>query len=104
MQDLIHGQDGKVAMNSRKERLQKPLDGILANQPPDRTAELERRVAQLERDVDRLKSFSGWPIFDNAESSSEKKRPGPKEKIEDPELFRCREGLIIWLEPFWPWM
>jgi hypothetical protein len=91
-------------MNSRKERLQKPLDGVLTNQPPDRTAELERRVARLERDVDRLKSLSRWPIFGDAGSNTEKKKPGPKEKIEDLELFRYRDGLIMWLEPFWPWM
>jgi hypothetical protein len=91
-------------MNSRKERPKKKLDGVLANQPPDRIAELERRVAELERDVDMLKGFSGSPIFYSTGSSPEKKRPGPKEKIEDLELFRYRDGLINWLERFWPWM
>ena len=91
-------------MNSRKERSRKPLDRVLAERAPDRIAELERRVAQLEREVDLLKGFSGSPIFDNSESSPGKRRPGPKGKIGDPELFRYRDGLINWLEPFWPWM
>ena len=34
----------------------------------------------------------------------EKKKPGPKKKIDDEDLFRYRQELIIWLEPVWPWM
>jgi hypothetical protein len=91
-------------MNSRKERWKKPLDGVLEKEPPDRTADLERRVARLERDVEMLNSLSLWPGFNTAGDDPEKMKPGPKEQIGDLKLFRLREGLIMWLEPYWPWM
>ena len=61
-------------------------------------------MARLEQDVEMLKSLSAWPGFRVAENSPEKQKPGPKEQIDDTELFRMRDGLIMWLEPYWPWM
>ena len=84
-------------MNSRKENFGETLDTVLASQLLD-------RVAELEKDVALLKSVSAWPLFASELSHTEKKKPGPKEKISDEELFRYRDGLIVWLEPFWPWM
>ena len=37
-------------------------------------------------------------------ATGEKRSPDQREKISDEELFRYRDGLILWLEPFWPWM
>ncbi len=92
-------------MNVREKFRQKPLDKVLENQPPDRIAELERQVARLQRDVALLKRFSGWPLFaDNSSEPEEKKKPGAKEKIGDDVLFHYRDGLVLWLEPVWPWL
>jgi hypothetical protein len=90
-------------MNVRKKDLQMPLDKGLPKPSPSPTEELERRVSKLEDDVALLKSLSGWPGFTDAEIT-EKKRPGPKEKISDEDLFQYRDALILWLEPVWPWM
>jgi hypothetical protein len=103
-QDLIHGQDGKIAMNAREKKLREPIDKVLTNQLPDRVADLERRVADLENDVALLKSLSNSPVFAGEVEGVEKKKPGPKKKIDDQDLFRYRHELIIWLEPVWPWM
>jgi hypothetical protein len=92
-------------MNARKKSRQEPLDKVLENQPPDRIEELERQVARLRKDVALLKRFSGWPLFaDKSNELGEKKKPGPTEKISDEVLFHYRDGLVIWLEPVWPWM
>jgi hypothetical protein len=75
----------------------------LPKPPPSPTEELEHRVSKLEDDVALLKSLSGWPRF-AAAKITEKKKPGPKEKISDEDLLQYRDGLILWLEPVWPWM
>jgi hypothetical protein len=101
--DLIHGQDGKMARNARKQNSTRGLDKVLEDQPRRATSELERRVIQLENDVAILKQLARWPIF-NKEARVEKKKPGVKEKIEDAVLFKYRDGLTLWLEAYWPWM
>jgi hypothetical protein len=104
-QDLIRGHDRKLAMNARKKNRQGPLDKVSENQPPDRIAELERQVARLQKDVALLKRFSGWPLFAHkGNAPKEKKKPGPKEKISDEVLVHYRDGLVLWLERFWPWL
>jgi hypothetical protein len=89
-------------MNVRKKDLQMPLDKGLPKPSPSPVEELERRVSKLEDDVALLKRSSGWPRFPDAEIT--KKKPGPKEKISDEDLLQYRDGLILWLEPVWPWM
>ena len=92
-------------MNARKEDSNIPLDTVSANQPTDRIAELEYMVTQLQNDVAMLKRLSGWLYWGpEGNESEEKRKPGPKEKISDEELFPYRDALILWLEPFWPWM
>jgi hypothetical protein len=91
-------------MNARKKSSRKPLDKVLAKQSPGPIEELERRVAELEKDVALLKSVAPWPIFSDEVTHTEKKRPGAKQKISDEDLFCFRDGLIQWLEPIWPWM
>ncbi len=92
-------------MNARKKSLQGPLDKVSENDPSDRIAELERQVAELRRDVALLKQLSGWPLFaDGSEELERKKKPGPKEKINDEVLFHYRDALILWLERFWSWL
>ena len=92
-------------MNARKKKSQDPIDKGSANQAPDRFAELERRVADLENDVALLKSLSEWPVLGGeVPGAEEKKKPGPRRKIDDDDLFLYRQELIIWLEPVWPWM
>lgn len=92
-------------MNARKKNRQEPLDKVSENQPPDRLAELERQVARLQKDVALLKRFSGWPLFAHKSNELEKKKkPGPKEKISDEVLFHYRDGLVLWVERFWPWL
>jgi hypothetical protein len=92
-------------MNARKENVEKPLDTVLPDQPSDRIAELERKVTQLQTDVAMLKRVSGWPFWTHEDDElKEKRKPGPKEKIGDEELFHYRDALILWLEPVWPWM
>lgn len=93
-------------MNARKKISQAPLDKNLENQqPPDRIAELERQVAELQRDVALLKHLSGWPLFATGNDElKEKKKPGPQKKISDEVLFHYRDGLVLWLEGYWPWL
>ena len=92
-------------MNARKEDSKNSLDTDLAYQPSDRVTELERKVTKLQEDVRMLKRLSAWPYWgDEAYEAEEKKKPGPKEKISDGELFHYRDALILWLEPVWPWM
>lgn len=105
-QDLIHGQDGKMARNTRKQNSTRGLDKISENQPQSALSELERRVIQLEKDVDILKQLTRWPVFNkDARTEKDKKtKPGVKERIEDEVLFTYRDGLTLWLEAYWPWM
>src|SRR5712691_10852450 len=91
-------------MNARKKTLQRPLDTVSQNQPPDRINELERRVAELEKEVAVLKRLGGWPPFGEETKPAKKKKPGIEKKIADEVLFHYRDGLILWLEPIWPWM
>lgn len=42
-----------------------------------------------------LKSLSGWPLFGNEAGSVEKRKHGPKEKIDDEDLLRYWGGLIF---------
>lgn len=91
-------------MNARKKSLQRPLDTVSQNRPPDRINELERRVAELEKEVAVFKRLGGWPPFGEETKPAEKKKPGIEKKIADEVLFHYRDGLILWLEPIWPWM
>ena len=50
-----------------------------------------------------LKDLSGWPLFAE-DAHAGRARPGPKEKIDDADLFHSRDALILWLEPVWPWL
>ena len=93
-------------MNTRKKKSQDPIDKVLANQPLDRIAELERRVLKLEDVVALLKSVNPSPLLNEAVIPGEPEKPeqrrGPKEKIDDYDLFHRRELLISWLESIWP--
>ena len=93
-----------MAKNARKENSTRGLDKILEEQPQNALFELERRVIQLEKDVDILKQLTRWPVFNKEAPTDEKKKPGIKEKIEDGELFNYRDGLTLWLEAYWPWL
>jgi hypothetical protein len=103
-QDLIHGQDEKMTRNARKKKSIRGLDEVLENQPQSATSELERRVIQLENDVEILKQLTRWSVFNKDAPTEEKKKPGVKERIEDEDLFKYRDGLTLWLEAYWPWM
>lgn len=103
-QDLIHGQDWKMAKNTRRKKLQRGLDRVLEDQPKSATFELEQRVIQLEKDVEILKQLTDWPLFNKEVVTDDKKKPGVKERIEDGDLFNYRDGLIRWLEAYWPWL
>jgi hypothetical protein len=102
-QDLIRGKDGKMAKNARRENSTRPLDKVSEDQPQRPISELERRVIQLENDVAILKQLTRWPVF-NKDESLEKTKPGVKERIGDDDLFTWRDGLIRWLEAYWPWL
>jgi len=91
-------------MNKRKKNSAESLDKVSDNQPSDRIAELERKVAKLQKDVVMLKRQSGWPLWGNQGNELRKRKPGPKEKISDEDLLQYRDALILWLEPVWPWM
>lgn len=92
-------------MNKREKKKHNPLDTVSANTPSDRVKELERKITNLQKDVEKLKTLSGWPYWAHeGDQPEEKKKLGPKQNISDPELFRYRDALIIWLERFWPWM
>lgn len=88
-------------MNSRKKISVKPIDRVPAE---DRITELERQVAALIEDVAVLKHLSGWPFQTEDAANEEKAKPGPKEQIDDVDLFHYRDALILWLEPVWPWL
>jgi len=75
-----------------------------AEHPENPVSKLEARVAQLEEDVASLKRLAeprglNWLLFNH-----KKVKPGAREKVEDEDLFRYRDGLIRWLEAYWPWM
>ena len=102
--NLIHAPAWKNAVNVRKKKSRHSLDKVLAEQPPDRITELERRVLQLERDVALLKGLSGSPFFDEVATEPTRQKPGVKPRLSDKELLSYRDGLILWLEPVWPWL
>jgi hypothetical protein len=91
-------------MNARKKKSPHPVDKVSADQPPDRITELERRVLQLEKDVALLKSLSGSPFFNEVATEPTRQKPGIKPRLSDEELLGYRDGLILWLEPVWPWL
>ena len=91
-------------MNPRKKRSSNPLDRLPADQPPDRIAELERRLSDVERDVALLKEHSGTFLFAGEADQKEERQRHGKERITDEDLFRYRDGIVLWLEPIWPWM
>jgi hypothetical protein len=97
-----------MAMNARKKKSRDPIDRALADQPPDRIAELERQVLRLKEDVALLKMANPSPLLNEAvlpgepEKLEDRKRKGPKEKIDDYDLLHRRELLISWLESIWP--
>lgn len=93
-----------MARNARKQKSTRGLDKVLENQPKRATSELERRVIQLEKDVAILKQLARWPIFNKEARVEKQKKPGVKERIEDEDLFKYRDGLTLWLEAYWPWM
>jgi hypothetical protein len=89
-------------MNARKKKcLPRILDKASPDSPPDH---IEHRTLELEKDVAMLKDLSGWPGFTHRESGVLKKKPGPKQKIDDADLLHSRDALLNWLEPIWPWM
>jgi hypothetical protein len=102
--DLIHGQVGKMTMNKRRKNSTKSLDTVLGNETENPILQLERRVTQLEKDVATLKRQVEWPAFTRNALTAKKIKPGVKERIEDEQLFKCRDGLIRWLEAYWPWL
>lgn len=92
-------------MNSRQKKSRQRLTTNPRRGLAERVAELERQVADLERGVAMLKQLPARPVFAAEGGEPEAKRkPGPKEKISDTWLFQDRDALIIWLEPFWPWL
>jgi len=93
-----------MARNARKQKSRRGLDKVLENQPQSATSELERRVIQLEKDVAILKQLARWPLFNKEVRVEKKTKPGVKERIEDEDLFKYRDGLTLWLEAYWPWM
>jgi len=91
-------------MNSRKESSSTPLDSLSAKDPADRIAELERRLSAVEKEVAMLKQQSGSFLFGDEISPTEENKRHGREKIADVDLFRYRDGIVLWLEPVWPWM
>ena len=75
-------------MNTRKKKSRHSLDKVMADQPPDRITELERRVLQLERDVALLKGLSGSPFFDEVATEPTRQKPGVKPRLSDKELLK----------------
>ena len=103
--DVIHGQNRKMAKNARKKSPRLPLDTNSGKQPTGCLAELERRLSELEGRVALLEQFSPLPVFGEESDELQKtKKPGRKERISDDELIRYRDGLVLWLEPYWPWL
>ncbi len=66
-----------------------------------RVAALEKEVAALWEVVNRLDGVGPSYLYAGIEDAKEK-RPGPDKRIEDAELFRGRDGLVLWLEEVWP--
>lgn len=94
-----------MANNARKKSSRRPLDEVSQKRRHDRLKELEHRVAELENRVTLLEQFSPLPRFAHeSEEPQETKKRGRKERIGDAELIRYRDGLVLWLEPYWPWL
>jgi hypothetical protein len=102
--NLIHGPDIKTTVNSRQKKPAKPLDNVSENTLSERVAALERRMAALEMNLGLLASGVSPLDSENEDDEIEKKKPGPREKIDDINLVIYRDALILWLEPWWPWL
>ena len=66
-----------------------------------RVAALEKEVAALWEVVNRLDGVGLSYLYAGIEDATDKK-PGPDKRIDDTELFRSRDGLVLWLEEVWP--
>jgi hypothetical protein len=103
-QEMTHGRTAKTGVNRRRGKHTSPLTGF----SEERQKSLEARVARLEARIegmqDQINDASGvapaW--FREAMEAAEKKRPGPRKKVDDTELLLNRDNLIVWLEEHWP--
>ena len=101
---MIHGQGRETGDERRRKDSTKTLDTVLGSEAENPILQLERRVAQLEKDVATLKRQAEWPRPNQDVLTEKKIKPGVKERIVDELLFKYRDGLIRWLEAYWPWM
>lgn len=108
---MTHGRSARMALNSRTKNRRATLTGFsveATNRPPEPPASLEARVAELEKEVAALTEVVNRldgvvpHYFDSGVDETGNKKPGPAKNIQDDELFRSRDGIVIWLEEVWP--
>lgn len=63
-------------------------------------ASLARRVAKLEKKVNRLDGIAPGYYYTGIDGT--RRKPGPGKNIEDWKLLNHRDGLVGWLEEVWP--
>jgi len=103
MPGMTHGRSAKARSNPRTKR-----SATLLTRFPQRVkkrlfvelASLARRVAKLEKRVNRLEGIA--PGYYSTGIDATRRKPGPGKNIENWKLLNNRDGLVGWLEEFWP--
>lgn len=101
---MTHGRTAKTGVNRRRRKSTTPLTGASEkheNSLKSRVARLEARIEQLQEQVDRASGVLP-AYFYEATDTTQKKRPGPDEKIDASELLIRRDAIVKWLEEHWP--
>lgn len=100
---MTYGRRAKIRSNARTKRSATPLTRFsrgVKKQLIIQVGNLARRVAKLERKVNRLDGIA--PDCYVTGIVATRKKPGPGKRIENWKLFNYRDGLVGWLEEVWP--
>lgn len=101
---MTHGRIAKTRVHSRTKKRVSHLTPTLEKSAPSlksRVASLESRITELEEAVDRASGVVPAHFYGGTDTTR-KKKPGPREKIDDTELLLNRDNLVHWLEGNWP--
>lgn len=101
---MTHGRTKEKARQRADEKTQTALTGFSETRRKSlerRVERLEARIAQLEGEVDRASGVMPAHFYE-AIHGAEKRKPGPREKIDDTELLLNRDNIVTWLEECWP--
>lgn len=101
---MTRGRTKEEMRQHAEEKTRRHLTGFSIKPPKSlesRVASLEARMSQLEEAVDRASGVMPAHFYE-AIHGAEKRKPGPREKIDDTELLLNRDNIVTWLEERWP--